>query len=580
MKHLLALALYVVLVSAGGAFAQPVTLTVHDHPSGDGPVDRVSNGVPFAPGALFDDINLTLKDGTTEVPIATRVLARWHGDNSIRSALVQFNSTFVGTTKTYSLEINLTRTMTDTLTPVTWDFPKKILTLPPDYLCTSLVVREQEPYGTTAFSAWEQKQVDNFVRIDYDAATLGSCANSDQYYNSIHSSYQMYARSGDKKYLINGRKWAMHHARDQIYLTGPQTGHGICSSWQKTRYTYTQGLVDDYFLWGSDESKDVAGLIADNFYMTHSDFYYYLAPGERGFWTEREPAFALLGLLAYYEATNDVTYLNKATQRVDSLYQMQADNGGTAWTHNLKDHDPDECSNSNAYGVSPWMTGLLLEGIIRYHQLTGSTVAEQSIIWALDYLANNCLATGNYAGESFVYMYGCGHTDGIPDTDGHISHAFAFGFVMTGNTAYRDIALDIIDTNVTYGYVGTTKHYNQQFRASGHAVAYLMDDVVASAWNPPPARVVELEQNYPNPFNPATTIAYAIDTPGRVRIGIYDVSGRLVRVLVDKPYAAAGRYAEPWDGLNQAGSPAASGVYVVRLESAGQVRTKKIVLVK
>ena len=65
---------------------------------------------------------------------------------------------------------------------------------------------------------------------------------------------------------------------------------------------------------------------------------------------------------------------------------MQSDLGGTAWVHNLYDHDPSECTDSTNWGVSPWMTGLLLEPFIDYHRLTGSNVARQSILWALEYL--------------------------------------------------------------------------------------------------------------------------------------------------------------------------------------------------
>jgi hypothetical protein len=50
-------------------------------------------------------------------------------------------------------------------------------------------------------------------------------------------------------------------------------------------------------------------------------------------------------------------------------------------------------------------------------------------------------------------------------------------------------------------------------------------------------------------------------------------------MLVDGP-APSGSNLAVWDGLNQAGSPAASGIYVVRLESHGQVQSRKIVLLK
>jgi hypothetical protein len=592
VKNTLAVLSSILLFLCADALAETITLTVHDYPSGDGPPGLASNGIPLKPGALFSTSQLKLRDGSSEIPIAVEELARWHNDNSIRAVLLQFNASFAGSTKTYSLTIGEPATLTDTLTSVTWDFPRRVITLPNDYLCDSQILGDQEPFGSSQFTAWEQKQVDHYNHIEYEGDTLGDCGNSDQYYNSIHSSYQLYARTGDIEYLINGRKWALHHARDQIYLGGPYIGHGKCGnpgstdiddvSLNKTRYTYVRGLVDDYFLWGSQETKNVAGLVVDNFYMTHDDIYYYLPPGSSAFWTEREPAFALIGLVAYYEATNDPTYLNRATQRVDSLCQMQADNGGTAWIHNLNAHDAAECSTSS-WGVSPWMTGLLLEGIIQYHKVTDSNVAEQSILWAVDYLADNCLATtGPYTGDSFVYLFGCSdpvYSNGVPDVDNHVSHAFAYGYMLTGNTDYKDSALAVFNTCVDEGWTGTTKHYNQQFRASGHTVAYLSDSVVTAAPTITGVVTLELPPNFPNPFNPETTIRYVLPSPGTVRIGIYDVSGRLVRTIVDEQ-RPSGNHLAVWNGLNQTGSSVASGIYIIKLESHGRVQTRKAVLLK
>jgi PKD repeat protein len=457
------------------AYATETVLTVHNYAEGDGPDNLVSNGIPFKPGVLFDEGKVRVLDGATEVPIAANVLAYWIYDNSIRVILIQFYADFAGETKDYTLEIGTQRTTTDiTLTSVTWDLSKKIATLPAEYLCDSLVVWEQKPLGQTGFPEWDQKQLDNYYEIR-DVGTA-SCANEDQYYNSIHSTYQIYARTGELDYVVNGRKWALHHRRDQIYLEGDLIGHGKCSSWEKTRYTYIQGLVDDYFFWGDEESKWVSGLIADHFYMLHSDSWYYKAPGERGAWTEREPAFALLGLVTHFEATNDQQYLDKAEERVDSLYQMQVDNGGTAWIHNLYDHDPSEGCSVDNWGSSPWMSGLLLEAIIKFHKLTGDANAEQSIFMALDYLKDNCLATtGSYAGKSFVYL-GCPYrTIGTPDLDNMISHAYAYAYQLSGCTRedYRSLAITIFNTSVSYGGVYSSKHFNQQFRTSGHTVAYL-----------------------------------------------------------------------------------------------------------
>jgi hypothetical protein len=85
--------------------------------------------------------------------------------------------------------------------------------------------------------------------------------------------------------------------------------------------------------------------------------------------------------------------------------------------------------------------------------------------------------------------------------------------------------------------------------------------------------------NYPNPFNPTTTLRYGLAEPGRVAIRIYDVSGRLVRTLVDAEQPA-GYYVALWNGLNDSGQKAASGVYFCRMESAHFREIRKLVLLK
>lgn len=103
---------------------------------------------------------------------------------------------------------------------------------------------------------------------------------------------------------------------------------------------------------------------------------------------------------------------------------------------------------------------------------------------------------------------------------------------------------------------------------------------VTTVEEPPPNRVVVGLQNFPNPFNPGTTIAYTATGGTRVRLAIYDVAGRLVKVLVDRRITSTGRHKTVWDGHTSSGLPAASGVYFCRLEVGKHSETRKLVLVK
>jgi hypothetical protein len=89
-----------------------------------------------------------------------------------------------------------------------------------------------------------------------------------------------------------------------------------------------------------------------------------------------------------------------------------------------------------------------------------------------------------------------------------------------------------------------------------------------------------LSQNFPNPFNPATTVAFDLARSATVRIGIYDVSGRLVRTLVDRSMEA-GSHEVGWNGTNNAGISVPSGLYFYRMmTSEGFTATRKMILLR
>ncbi len=86
-------------------------------------------------------------------------------------------------------------------------------------------------------------------------------------------------------------------------------------------------------------------------------------------------------------------------------------------------------------------------------------------------------------------------------------------------------------------------------------------------------------QNYPNPFNPATTIPFSIKSEAEVKLTVYDVSGRLVRRLIDKRLPA-GSYEAAWNGRDGGGRGMASGVYFAKLRAGSFCSVKKMVLMR
>ncbi len=102
-----------------------------------------------------------------------------------------------------------------------------------------------------------------------------------------------------------------------------------------------------------------------------------------------------------------------------------------------------------------------------------------------------------------------------------------------------------------------------------------------------------LLQNYPNPFNPETYIRFELQEPAAIRLVVYNVMGKMVRVLVGGqqnnilPNLSPGIHEVRWDGLNYNGQAVSSGIYFYVLESrTGQYpknilkQIRKMVLIK
>lgn len=84
----------------------------------------------------------------------------------------------------------------------------------------------------------------------------------------------------------------------------------------------------------------------------------------------------------------------------------------------------------------------------------------------------------------------------------------------------------------------------------------------------------DLFQNYPNPFNPSTKISWQSRVAGHQTLKIYNILGTEVATLVDE-YKPAGSYEVDFDASNLS-----SGVYLYKLQSGGNIITKKMTLIK
>lgn len=122
--------------------------------------------------------------------------------------------------------------------------------------------------------------------------------------------------------------------------------------------------------------------------------------------------------------------------------------------------------------------------------------------------------------------------------------------------------------------------------STSHGVGFVLDRVrigvpLETGVPDEGATGVRLARAHPNPFGQRTTIGYSISTRAHVTARVVDVSGRVVRTLIDRT-VEPGEHSLVWDGRTDSGERVASGVYFVRLESvsgrSSEEATRKLIL--
>jgi hypothetical protein len=84
---------------------------------------------------------------------------------------------------------------------------------------------------------------------------------------------------------------------------------------------------------------------------------------------------------------------------------------------------------------------------------------------------------------------------------------------------------------------------------------------------------------FPNPFQSGTAVSFGLPEAAAARLTVHDVRGRRVRVLRSS-LLRMGSHTASWDGRDESGGICPPGVYFVRLEWRGEIRTQKLVLVR
>ncbi len=160
----------------------------------------------------------------------------------------------------------------------------------------------------------------------------------------------------------------------------------------------------------------------------------------------------------------------------------------------------------------------------------------------------------------------------VPISTAGVAYQVDFYADASGNGSYdappADHAWRILFTN-GYANAAITFTYNTDYTDIDWSTSSVQQRRLA----PVPSSFA-LNQNYPNPFNPATMITFEVAEPGRVTLAVYDLLGREVTQLLDRPLTP-GVYSVPFDG---SGLP--SGTYLYRMQTSGYSQTRRLTLVK
>jgi hypothetical protein len=145
----------------------------------------------------------------------------------------------------------------------------------------------------------------------------------------------------------------------------------------------------------------------------------------------------------------------------------------------------------------------------------------------------------------------------------------AVGFAGAGKTSFRD---PIPLTDGDYYYWVTAKGPDGESEpAPADYILTGTDDTWPAAFR--------IHKPFPNPFNPSTTLCYELPNEMHVRIEIFDITGRRIAIITDG-IRSPGSHEAVWDGRDDNGQAAASGVYLFRFSAGAQRALGKMTMVR
>lgn len=209
----------------------------------------------------------------------------------------------------------------------------------------------------------------------------------------------------------------------------------------------------------------------------------------------------------------------------------------------------------------------------RGHGITGSSSTWLHAIFPLS----------NYAGSvirvKFSYITDTNTLgQGIYFDDVYPIEGFANDLVLASDITDMSYAIDYRENGIYYYEVKAKDAQDQWSPFSNRERAVVNAQVAIDDQVRIPTEF-NLAQNYPNPFNAQTEIAFSLASPGIVKLEVFDITGRLVRRLVDTSLSA-GSHKIIWDGKNDNREIVSTGIYFYKLSTPDKSITRNMTLLK
>jgi hypothetical protein len=437
----------------------------------------VSLGVPFPPGALDDASLLRVIDGSgAEVAAYSVGLASWPLDGSVRSALVAFRATLdSGSSDTWTIEYGALRTLDAGELAANPDGPVAA-TLEPSWYASSRVIGFGVPASAnSAFPDWETGTEDYLADMDppWDSYGLSCDSTSAErsYYDGPHALYQRFVhRGGAAAYRRARLEAAWYRGNELTWYDGDEVAVYSCADWDvespldwgSVRRMLGQGMLDDYLLTGDPIARAALAGLGEAFLrnlpaLTSGNEVTVLV-------TERNMAWPMMGLASYYAIDPRPDVRDGLEQLVDLTIQWQEAGTSGAFEHDIVRPDPEECGDGPA-GASPFMTSLLVDGLMDSHFLLGDERILDVVVRVAEWYRDDAITSD---GVAFQYLWGCNDVDyddsSTADLNLLISHVFGAAHFASGDESWLDFGDVMAEHGVENLYAGAPKQFSQSTR--------------------------------------------------------------------------------------------------------------------